>query len=312
MKKILSLLISLILLINGAVSVQALTVGDERYNFFNLICGDMSCIENYDKYLENLKKERAKEYSTEELSDIYNQISFYLINRQSIDTDNKELKNLFNSLMFINIRADNIYNCVEVVIKDLSEKKIELFKEYICDSDAVVLWGLSLPVSPEYAGVVEVEAKAAATSIKLKSGNVKNIPLANKSKVKIWKSSSAKTASVKNGKISALKKGKTTITAVYNSAVEVNIGYEVVNSPVLKLNGKKTTSISLKKKKSKTLSISGKVSSINNKYKNTKTAKITSNKNASKIKVKGLKKGKTTIKITVNNTYTINLKVNVK
>lgn len=313
MKKKISLLLSLLLLIPAVSSASAVTVGDKQYNLFNYICGDSSCIDNYDCYLTKLKEARSKEYTTEELSEVYNQISFYLINRQSIGTDNKELKKLFYSIMFVNIRADNIYNCVEVVIRDLSEKKVELFKEYICDSDAVTLWGISLPAAPDYAGVQDdVEAKATETSIKLKAGNVKNVPLANKGAVKCWKSSSSKTVSVKNGKVSALKKGKSTVTAVYNSAVEVSIRYEVTNNPVLTLSGKKTSSITLKKKKSKSLSLSGKVSSINNKYKNTKIAKITSKNNTAKITVKGLKKGKTTLKITVNNTYAISIKVNVK
>lgn len=312
MKKIVSLLIVFAFLIPSLSSVSAVTAGDERYNMFSQIYGDNSIIGNYDKYLENLKETREKEYSVEELTEIYNQISFYLINRQAVSTNDESLKKLIYSIMFVNIRADNIYNCVEVVIKDLSDEKVELFKNYICDSGAVVIWGVSLPYSPDYADVNEVEAKAAKTSIKLNSGNIKSVPIANKSAVKRWTSSSPKTVSVNKGKVSALKKGSSTVTAVYNSAVEVRIRYEVVNNPVLTLNGKKTASISLKKKKSKTLILSGKVSSVNNKYKNSKKAKITSKKNSSKIKIKGLKKGKTTLKITVNNSYTIKLKVKVK
>lgn len=317
MKKIFSLFIIVFVLILSVPEISAVTVGDESCGMFQGVNLFMTSNEKYLDYLAKLKKSRGVEYTSDQLEEIYNRISFYLINRQAIETDDEGLKGLLNSIMYVNIRNDDIYNCVEVVICNLSESKLELFKEYICDSGAVVVWNIDFPKSPEndpgsYAGVVDVDVQASPAWMKLKSGNIKPIPIANKSKVKQWKSSDSKVVSVKDGKLTALKKGKVTITAVYSSAVEVKLRYEVTDSPKLNLNGKTVTSITVKKKKSKTLKLCGKASTIKNKYKSTKKAKITSKNTSSTIKIKGLKKGKTTLKIKVNNSVTLSLKVKVK
>lgn len=316
MKKIFSLLIIVSILLTSVFEISAVTVGDESFSMFQGASLFMTSNELYLSYLENLKKSRGTLYSAEQLEEIYNQINFYLINRMAIETEDESLKRLLNSIMYVNIRSDDIYNCVEVVICDLSAKKLETFKEYICDSEAVVIWDISFPKSPEmdpgsYVGTVDIDVKATPAWMKLKSGNVKSIPIANKSKVKLWKTSDSKIVSVKNGSVTARKKGKATVTAVYSSAVEVKLRYEVVDSPKLTLNGKTVTSITVKKKKTKSLKLYGKASAVNNKYKNTKKAKITSKKSSSTIKVKGIKKGKTTLKITVNNSVTLTLKVRV-
>lgn len=315
MKKVLSFLTVILLLLSGMYNASAVTVGDDIYNVFKDTGHGSANFDGYYKYLEDLKTAREKEYTPEELEAVYNQISFYMVNRQAITTEDKDLKDLFNSLLFINIRANDVYNCVEVIIMNLNDKKTELFKEYICDSDAVVLWNVPVLNAPEgNPGVVwtDVGVEASPTWIKLKAGNTKGIPIADKSKVKLWKSSNSKSLSVKSGSVRAHKKGKGVITAVYSSAVEVNLNYEVTSNPTLTLNGKKVSSVTVKKKKTKTLIIVGKVSSIANKYKNTKKAKVISKTNSSSVKIKGLKKGKTTLLVTVNNSYTFKIKVTVK
>lgn len=70
--------------------------------------------------------------------------------------------------------------------------------------------------------------------------------------------------------------------------------------------------MNLKKGKTATVKLTGKVANINNKYYNTKVAKIVSMANATSIKVKALKKGTTTLKIRVNGVNVLRLKVKVK
>ena len=70
--------------------------------------------------------------------------------------------------------------------------------------------------------------------------------------------------------------------------------------------------MNLKKGKTATVKLTGKVANINNKYYNTKVAKIVSKANATSIKVKALKKGTTTLKIRVNGVNVLRRKVKVK
>ena len=114
------------------------------------------------------------------------------------------------------------------------------------------------------------------------------------------------TITVKNGKVTALKKGTAVITATLTSGDQVTCKVKVTTSP--KLSRK---SVTVKKGKTVTVKITGKARSVKNVYKNTAAAKVTSAKTASKIRVKGLKKGQTTIKIRVNGVW-LKLKVNVK
>ncbi len=118
-------------------------------------------------------------------------------------------------------------------------------------------------------------------------------------------SSDKNVAAVKNGKVTALKKGTADITAV-SGFIKYIYKTNVVNNPSL---SKKL--ITVKMGKTKTVKLIGKAKSVNNKYKNTKTAKIISKRSADKIKIRGLKRGKTTLKIFVNG-YKLKLKVKVK
>jgi hypothetical protein len=90
----------------------------------------------------------------------------------------------------------------------------------------------------------------------------------------------------------------------------------VTGSPCLKAkkangNYAKISKITIKKGKTASLRLTGKVDNIPNKYTSTKYAKITSKKNASTIKIRGIKKGSSTLKIKVNGVYTIKLRVKV-
>lgn len=124
-------------------------------------------------------------------------------------------------------------------------------------------------------------------------------------KVKSWTSSNNKIAKVKNGKITALKKGTVTITASLESGDKQTYKVKVTSSP--KLSKKK---IKIKKGKTVKIKIKGKAPGVKNKYKKSKIAKVISKRTAKTLKIKGLKKGKTKLKIRVNG-VTLKLKVTV-
>ena len=142
-------------------------------------------------------------------------------------------------------------------------------------------------------------------SARLKAGDTLVLKT-NGPKVKTWTSSNKKAATVSGGKVTALTKGKATITATLETGEKLTCSVNVTDSP--KLSKK---SIKVKKGKTVSVSIIGKAPGVDNEYKKTKKAKITSKKTASKIKIKGLKKGKTTLKIRVNGKW-LKLKVKVK
>lgn len=135
------------------------------------------------------------------------------------------------------------------------------------------------------------------------------------------KSSSSKTVKASaGGKITMLKNGSSQVKVTLKSGKKFTLSvgdddmgiYPRLEKKNAKGNYVKIKSITLKKKKSVSLRLKGKVYGINNVYTNTKKAKITSKKSAETIKIRGLKKGKTTLKIKVNGVKTIKLKVKVK
>ena len=149
-------------------------------------------------------------------------------------------------------------------------------------------------------------------SINIKSKSVKagkSFALkVNNGTVKKWTSNKSKVAGVtKNGVVVGFRKGKATITALTYSGKKLTCKVKVTTNP--KLNKKKVT---VKVKRSVKVKLTGKASAVKNVYYNTKFAKITSKPTASKLVVKGLKIGKTTLKIKVNGSYIIKLKVVVK
>ena len=148
--------------------------------------------------------------------------------------------------------------------------------------------------------------KISATKVTLKSAQTRTLKVTN-GKVKTWSTSSKKIATVSKGKVVALTKGKVRITATLTNGKKLYCYVTVTTSPKLS-----RTTLNLKKGKTATVKLTGKVANINNKYYNTKVAKIVSKANATSIKVKALKKGTTTLKIRVNGVNVLRLKVKVK
>ncbi len=154
------------------------------------------------------------------------------------------------------------------------------------------------PVPTGYDGlnVPSADMKAGATMLLTSRGG----------EVVSWSSSDPKVALVSDGKVTALAKGRTVITATLSGGETQLCDINVTTSP--KLSRKVVT---VKKGKTKKVTIIGKAPGIDNKYKNTKKAKVTSPASAKTIRIKGLKKGKTTLKIRVGSTW-VKLRVKVK
>ncbi len=123
---------------------------------------------------------------------------------------------------------------------------------------------------------------------------------------KKWKSSNPKVATVKNGVITALKKGKATITAILTDNTKLTCKVNVTTNPKLSKN-----SVTVKKGKTVAVKISGKAKGVNLSFTGNKTAKIISKNTSSVLIIKGLRKGKTTLKIKVNG-FLLKCRVKVK
>ena len=161
-------------------------------------------------------------------------------------------------------------------------------------------------VYKELIPTVEKKPTLLRMSLAMKAGTSQTVGIIN-GKAKYWTTSNKKVATVKNGRITALNKGKVTVTATLTTGKKLTCKVTVTTAPKLS-----KTTINVKKGRTATVKLSGKVSSINNKYTNTKFAKIISKANATSLKIKGLKKGNTTLRIKVNGVKTLNLKVKVK
>ncbi len=141
----------------------------------------------------------------------------------------------------------------------------------------------------------------------IKAGNSFALKV-NNGTVKKWTTNKSTVAGVtKSGVVYGFRKGKATITALTYSGKKLTCKVNVTTNP--KLNKKKVT---VKAKHSVKVKLTGKTSAVKNVYYNTKYAKITSKTTATTLVVKGLQKGKTTLKIKVNGSYIIRLKVVVK
>lgn len=152
-----------------------------------------------------------------------------------------------------------------------------------------------------------VDPKLAKKSVSLKAGKTSEISVKGIANAKAtFKSTDSKIAKVnKNGKVTALKKGKAKIKITVGDN-KLTYSVKVTSSP--KLSCKEVT---VKKDKTKSVKIIGKAKNVNNKYTNTSTAKVISKKSSSSIRVKGIGKGTSTLKIKVNG-VTLKLIVNVK
>lgn len=148
------------------------------------------------------------------------------------------------------------------------------------------------PDYPDY--YPTAKAKLSATSASLKAGATKKLKVTGAS-VKSWSSSNKKVATVKNGKVTALKKGTAKITATLKNGKKLTAKIKVTTNPKL---SKKT--VKVKVGKTVKVKITGKANGVKLKFKNTKLAKVVSKKTAKTLKIRGLKKGSTTLKITVN------------
>lgn len=163
------------------------------------------------------------------------------------------------------------------------------------------------PTKPQPTKQVVKTPKISSTKVTLKSAQTKILKVTNGT-VKTWSTSSKKIATVSKGKVVALTKGRVRITATLTNGKKLTCYVTVTTSPKLS-----RTTLNLKKGKTATVKLTGKVANINNKYYNySKVAKIVSKANATSIKVKALKKGTTTLKIRVNGVNVLRLKVKVK
>lgn len=163
------------------------------------------------------------------------------------------------------------------------------------------------PTKPQPTNPVVKTPKISATKVTLKSAQTKILKVTNGT-VKTWSTSSKKIATVSKGKVVALTKGRVRITATLTNGKKLTCYVTVTTSPKLS-----RTTLNIKKGKTATVKLTGKVANINNKYYNySKVAKIVSKANTTSIKVKALKKGTTTLKVRVNGVNVLRLKVKVK
>jgi len=114
-----------------------------------------------------------------------------------------------------------------------------------------------------------------------------------------------------SGKVTALKKGTATITARMG-AHKFTCKVTVTTNPKLKKAGKVIKEITLKVGERTKVNLVGKAESIKNAYFNTPNAYFGALPTATKLSVVGRKTGTTTIKVLVNNTKYVKLKVIVK
>ncbi len=161
------------------------------------------------------------------------------------------------------------------------------------------------PIPPEEVEEPEEpeEPVLSKTSLSMKAGQEYKISVSH-GVVKSWTSSNTKVVTVKSGLLTALKKGKATITATLTTGRKLSCILTVTTSPKLS-----KSSVTVSRGKTVKVRIRGKAASVRNTYKNTSIAKVASKRSATALKIKGLKKGSTTLRIKVNGMW---LKLGVK
>ena len=163
---------------------------------------------------------------------------------------------------------------------------------------------------------VPPEPSLKKTAVTLKAGQTNVVPVLNAGKKKVtYKASKPHIASVKNGVVTAYRKGLSKIT-VQIGTKRINYYVTVKNNPTAKIGGKafsakKTYSV----RQGQTLSVQlvGKAKNYNNSYSSSKpkTAKVVSGKTAETVKIKGVSVGGATVRIVVNGwKLAIKIKVN--
>lgn len=141
------------------------------------------------------------------------------------------------------------------------------------------------------------------------AGSVARLKVDGKKVTKLTVKNNKSVKVTKSGKFIALQAGKADFTATLSDGKKIKAKFNVQSDPELEyfdVNG-----VYVKKGKTATVKLFGKVNSIKNKYTSTSKAKIVSEKNTNKIKIKGLAKGSTTVKVKVNGVKTLKLKVTV-
>jgi subtilisin family serine protease len=222
------------------------------------------------------------------------------------NTETKSTKPLYYTITNYKPEPSKLFSAVETkdgvyYIKQNTDGYLTRLSLYLIPADSgdyESSYSKITPADPE-------TAKLNNNSLSLKAGKTANLTV-NGGTVISWYSSNPKVASVKNGKVTALKKGTATVYANLKDGKYLTCKVKVTSSPKLS-----KSSVSVKKGKTVKVKIKGKASTVKNVYTNTKKAKIISAKTASTIKVKGLKKGSTTLKIKVNGVL-LKLKVKVK
>ena len=222
------------------------------------------------------------------------------------NTETKTTKPLYYTLGNYKPDPSKLFSAVETkdgiyYIKQSTDGYLTNIKLYLIPADSGIYESsyrgktTDLPEAP----------KLNKTSLSLKAGKAVSLK-ATGGTVKNWYSTNPKVASVKNGKVTALKKGTATVYANLKGGTYLTCEVKVTSSPKLS-----KSSVTVKKGKTVKVKIVGKASTVNNVYTNTKKAKIISKNSASTVKVKGLKKGSTTLKVKVNGVV-LKLKVKVR
>lgn len=171
----------------------------------------------------------------------------------------------------------------------------------------------AVQTDPTEATEPDTTPKLNKKNLKLDSGEVFNLKVKNSNGERArYTCSDIKIVIVSSsGKVTALKKGSAKITVKMGKKKFI-CKVTVKNNPKLKISGKTITEIKVKKGERVKINLVGKAENINNVYYNTQIAKFDSGLPARKLRVKGLKKGTTTLKIKVNYSKIIKLKVKVK
>ena len=149
-------------------------------------------------------------------------------------------------------------------------------------------------------------------NVVLKAGETEKIKLTCiDGTAKWWKSTDEKVATVKNGKITALRKGTAKIIVKDTNGRKYTCKLWVTSNPKLTKNDEVVKNIKVEKGGSTKVKITGKAKKIDNVYANTNCAKITSSNSDDTLKICGVEKGTTTLKVRVNGVKTLKLKVKV-
>lgn len=142
------------------------------------------------------------------------------------------------------------------------------------------------------------------TSISLKAGQTFALKVTNGA-AKKWTSSNTKIAGVTSkGVVTGLKKGTATITATLYSGKKLTCKVNVTTNPTI---NKKKVAVYIGGKA--TVKLTGKAAAVKNVYTNTKVAKFTSKATDTTLTIKGLKAGNTNLKVKVNGSYVLTIKV---